>query len=33
MQKGENNWVGKGKDIDVTTGEGERKLKGKVKER
>ena len=27
MQHGENNREGKGKDIDITTGKGERKLK------
>ena len=29
MQKEENNREGKGKDTDITTGKGERKLKGK----
>ena len=33
MQKGENNREGKGNDIDKTTGKGERRLKGKRKER
>ena len=31
VQKGENNREGKGKDIDITTGKGERKLKEKGK--
>ena len=31
MQHGENNREGKGKDIDITTGKGERKLKEKGK--